>query len=323
MTGRGDDTFSYDARGDLVRAVVGGTTVDYRYDGFGRLVAREQGAAKTRYVYGDPGDPTRVSAVVDPAGAVTLLRYDEEGRVVALERGGERFLVATDLVGTPKVVAKADGTVVKTLRHDAYGKVLTDSAPSFDLPIGFAGGLVDARHRLRPLWPAHLRPRVGAVPDLGPVALGRLAAQPLRLRRRRPGGAARSDRPRRDVRRRLDLLGRRLGHQRLRRRRRDGAGQDRGLALHRGRRRRPGRRRGRRAEERRLLRLKAFAEGGVELGMGFGLGGELSLDCFEAQGKASVTAGAITGEINSAGEVAVKTGIGGGAKGGIKACARW
>ena len=68
---------------------------------------------------------------------------------------------------------------------------------------------------------------------------------------------------------------------------------------------------------------KAFAEGGVELGMGFGLGGELSLDCFEAQGKASVTAAGVTGEINSAGEIAVKSGIGGGAKGGIKACARW
>ena len=96
-----------------MQAVVGGVTVDYRYDGYGRLVAREQGADKTRYVYGDPGDPTRVTAVVNPAGAVTLLRHDEEGRVVALERGGERYLVATDEVGTPKVVARADGTVVQ------------------------------------------------------------------------------------------------------------------------------------------------------------------------------------------------------------------
>ena len=323
MTGRGTDAFSYNARGDLVRAVVGGTTVVYRYDGFGRLVAREQGADKTRYVYGDPGDPTRVSAVVDPAGAVTLLRYDEQGRVVALERGGERFLVATDVVGTPKVVAKADGTVVKTLRHDAYGKVMADSAPSFDLPVGFAGGIVDAvtgfvRYGLRTYDPESAQfltsdPSrwVGSPRNLYAYVDGDPVAQrdPTGLGAMCGGGSI--------------YTGVGLGLSGC-------VGEDEtapgktavSLCLEAG----VGVQGGVEGGVQKNVDSsgsKLFAEGGVELGMGFGLGGELSLDCFEAQGKASVTAAGITGEINSAGEVAVKTGFGGGAKGGIKACARW
>jgi RHS repeat-associated protein len=60
-----------------------------------------------------------------------------------MQRGNQRFYVATDQVGSPRVVTDAAGVVVKRLRYDAFGGILEDSAPGFDLPIGFAGGLPD------------------------------------------------------------------------------------------------------------------------------------------------------------------------------------
>jgi RHS repeat-associated protein len=48
-----------------------------------------------------------------------------------------------DQVGTPKVVVNADGVVVDKLDYDSYGKLVSESDPTFGLAIGFAGGLAD------------------------------------------------------------------------------------------------------------------------------------------------------------------------------------
>jgi RHS repeat-associated protein len=74
---------------------------------------------------------------------LTFFYYDEAGLLIAFERGGATYFVATDLVGTPRVVGDASGAVVKTLAYDSFGVLLADSNPAFDLPIGFAGGLAD------------------------------------------------------------------------------------------------------------------------------------------------------------------------------------
>lgn len=143
MTGRGADTFDYSARGELLQATVGGNTVTYSYDGLGRRVSRTDSGGTTQCLYGDPGNPLQVSAVRDPAGALTVLYYDAAGALTAFDSGGSRYYVATDAVGTPRVVTDATGTVVKALTYSSYGEVLSDSAPSFALPIGFGGGLTD------------------------------------------------------------------------------------------------------------------------------------------------------------------------------------
>jgi RHS repeat-associated protein len=144
MTGRGGDTFTYSARGELLQATVGGKTVTYSYDGLGRRVSRTDSGGTTQYLYGNPTDPLQVSAVRDAAGVLTVLYYDAADMLVAFDRGGSRYYVATDAVGTPRVVTDATGTVVKTLTYSSYGDLLADSAPAFMLPIGFAGGLQDA-----------------------------------------------------------------------------------------------------------------------------------------------------------------------------------
>lgn len=96
-----------------------------------------------QYLYGNPDDPFQVTAARSSGGELTQLFYNESGLLIALERGGNRFYVATDHVGTPKVVTEAGGTPVKRLEYDSFGNETADTNPGFELPLGFAGGLPD------------------------------------------------------------------------------------------------------------------------------------------------------------------------------------
>ena len=63
-----------------------------------------------------------MTATVDADGVVTTYYYDADDRLFAAERGGERYYVATDAVGSPRLVVRAsDGSVVRKVTYDAYG----------------------------------------------------------------------------------------------------------------------------------------------------------------------------------------------------------
>ncbi len=142
LTNRGSDSFVYDARGDLLSAVGNGTNVTYDYDAEGRRVTRTAGGVTTEYLYGNLARPFQVTATKQ-GGVTTIYRYDDDGNLAAFERSGTRYLVATDLVGSPLAVYDASSvTPVLTRSYDAYGRV-TPLTGSLDLPIGFAGGLAD------------------------------------------------------------------------------------------------------------------------------------------------------------------------------------
>ena len=144
VVSRGLDTFVYSARGELLEVSIdGGPDVTYAYDGLGRRVGRTTAAGTEQYLYGNPGNPFQVTAVRDTSGTLSEYYYDDAGMLYALERGGVRHYVATDLLGTPKVICDSSGAVVKTLDYDSYGILLLDSNPAFELPFGFAGGLED------------------------------------------------------------------------------------------------------------------------------------------------------------------------------------
>lgn len=141
---RGSDTFRYSARGELISATVGAQTITYAYDALNRRVGRSDLNGTTQYLYGNPNNPFQLSAVRSPGGQLSVFYYDDNGLIFAMDRDGARYTIATDQVGSPRVVADAAGQVVKTIEYDSFGNVVSDSAPGFDLPIGFAGGLSDA-----------------------------------------------------------------------------------------------------------------------------------------------------------------------------------
>ncbi|MFC0211038.1 fibronectin type III domain-containing protein [Paenibacillus chartarius] len=150
---RGEDTFRYGIRGELLEATVTGlsyggsvtsATYRYAYDAIGRRTAREDGSGITeKYLYGHPEFIHMITASIDKNGVMTNYYYNDEGLLVGFERDGQRYYVVTDNVGTPREVLDSNGTVVKKLRYDSYGVLLSDSNPSFELIIGFAGGLED------------------------------------------------------------------------------------------------------------------------------------------------------------------------------------
>jgi RHS repeat-associated protein len=143
LTQRGSDSFHYNVRGQLLQAVVAGQTISYTYDGLGRRAGRTDSAGTNQYLYGDPSSD-QVTAVRSPASGFTALYYDTSGMLIALERAGARYYVATDQVGTPRVVSNSAGAIVKVVAYDSFGRLLSDSNPAFNLPLGYAGGLADA-----------------------------------------------------------------------------------------------------------------------------------------------------------------------------------
>jgi RHS repeat-associated protein len=75
---------------------------------------------------------------------LTYYHYDPSGRLMAFDRAGVRYFVQTDQVGTPRVVTDSQGNIVKNVRTSAFGEVLSDSAPTFKLHVGYAGGISDS-----------------------------------------------------------------------------------------------------------------------------------------------------------------------------------
>ena len=142
LVSRGADTFTYGQRSELLSATVSGVTVSYDYDGYGRLVRRTEGSLVRSFFYAHPAYPLLVTHSTE-GGAITRYTYDEGGALVAFERGGTTYYVATDLNHTPRAVFSAAGAALKVVDVDAFGQVIGDSDPTLSLAVGFAGGIAD------------------------------------------------------------------------------------------------------------------------------------------------------------------------------------
>ena len=144
LTMRGAETYDYSARGELIGAVVPGPgEITFSYDGLGRRVARTDVSGTTEYLYGHPWNQMLVTAVRDSSGDLTVLYHDRAAGYYAMNRDGTTYYIATDQVGSPRVVTDSSGVIIKVIAYDSFGKRLSDSNPGFELHIGYAGGLED------------------------------------------------------------------------------------------------------------------------------------------------------------------------------------
>ncbi len=140
---KGDMTLTYSTRGELLRATLpSGETVEYVYDGFMRRVARIDATGVEHYFYGDPNRLDRITHIRHQDGTLSTLYYGPAGRLYAIQRSGATYYVATDQVGTLRLVVDSSGQVVKRVDYDSWGVVLSETG-DFDFPFGFAGGLQD------------------------------------------------------------------------------------------------------------------------------------------------------------------------------------
>uniref|UniRef100_A0A3B3DKS9 Teneurin transmembrane protein 1 n=1 Tax=Oryzias melastigma TaxID=30732 RepID=A0A3B3DKS9_ORYME len=150
---RANDLFDYNSNGLLTRVYnrVTQRTVWYHYDGLGRRVAtKSSDGGQLQFFYADLSQPTRVSHLYNhSSNLITSLYYDLQGHLIAMElSSGEEYYVACDSVGSPRAVFSSKGRLIKEILYTPYGEVYQDTNPSFQLVIGFHGGLYDTATRL-------------------------------------------------------------------------------------------------------------------------------------------------------------------------------
>ncbi|KTG42100.1 hypothetical protein cypCar_00007866 [Cyprinus carpio] len=147
-----------------------------QYDNMGRVVAKELKvgpyANTTRYAYEyDADGQLQVVSINDKplwrysydlngnlhllspgnSARLTPLRYDIRDRITRLgdvQYRGDEFYVACDNIGTPLAVFSGAGLMIKQILHTAFGEVYLDSNPSFQLVIGYQGGLYEPLTKL-------------------------------------------------------------------------------------------------------------------------------------------------------------------------------
>ncbi|MEZ5328262.1 MAG: RHS repeat-associated core domain-containing protein [Verrucomicrobiales bacterium] len=141
---RGADTFTYGVLGGLQSAVLGGgTSLTYVHPAGGRRISESSGGVIQRqFLY---QDGLRIVAELDGAGALRgVFGYATlSGAPDFMLSNGRTYRIFTDHLGSPRLVIDCEsGVVAQMMRHDAFGRVLEDSAPRFQ-PFGFAGGIYD------------------------------------------------------------------------------------------------------------------------------------------------------------------------------------
>ncbi|KAI4886913.1 hypothetical protein NFI96_030427, partial [Prochilodus magdalenae] len=150
---RGSDMFDYNSNGLLVKVYnkVTEESVHYLYDGLSRRVAsRSSSGQHLQFFYADLANPTRVTHMYNHSSSeITSLYYDLQGHIIAMElSSGEEYYVACDNTGTPRAIFSSRGKIVKEILYTPYGDIYQDSNPSFQLIIGFHGGLFDPLTKL-------------------------------------------------------------------------------------------------------------------------------------------------------------------------------
>jgi len=146
---RGDMTLKYSATGELLEVSwPDGKAINYTYDSMNRRVARTDEKGTVQYLYGNPNHPFQVTAVRDNSGDLSVYEYDDFGSLMAIRGGDSWYGVTTDQLGTPRVVFDKSDRVVKVLKYDSFGQEIGDSNPDFELPISFAGGLIEPNTQL-------------------------------------------------------------------------------------------------------------------------------------------------------------------------------
>jgi RHS repeat-associated protein len=142
-TTQGTTTYDYASQGDLLSVTLpDGTFIEYLYDPLGRRIAKKvDGAFAKKYLW---HGLTRLLAVYDGSDNLLMRFKYAGGRLpVATEKDGSFYYLAFDQVGSLRAVADATGSMIKKIDYDAFGSILADTNPDFEVPFGFAGGLHD------------------------------------------------------------------------------------------------------------------------------------------------------------------------------------
>ena len=142
---RGLDHVAFSSLGQLttVSRAGGAVKFTFHYSVDGKLaVQRDHLGRLMQYFYGDPHNPALVTHTYNhTTGEASVFLYDSSNTLVAMQRSGKVYYIATDPNHTPLVVFDDRGYVVKQCSYTPLGLRILDSNPNFDLPFGFQGAI--------------------------------------------------------------------------------------------------------------------------------------------------------------------------------------
>jgi RHS repeat-associated protein len=193
---RGHSHFDYDAFGNLIRERNGtepqlvteyrydcqhrltgvslpdGGTVSYRYDAFGRRIAKTCAGLTTEYLW--QGD--RLIAESGPAHYRSYLYEPDSFRPLALLNGEgpeqvEAFHYQLDHLGTPQELTDEAGNIRWAARYYAYGRVAHLDRADIDNPLRFQGQYFDTETGLHYNRHRYYNPETGRYLTPDPIKL--------------------------------------------------------------------------------------------------------------------------------------------------------
>jgi RHS repeat-associated protein len=168
----GVTTFTYDLEGALLSVTrPGAPALQYTVDGMGRRIAKSLGGKTVSgLVYGGQNQPV---AELDASGLVDLRYvYSDSDLPLYVRKNGTDYLEIMDAVGSPALIVNAtNGAIAAAIHRDPLGRVLSDSAPGFQV-VGFAGGIVDADTGLVRFGARDYDPQSGRWTAPDPLSIG-------------------------------------------------------------------------------------------------------------------------------------------------------
>ncbi len=141
--GAGPTTYQYSSRGELLSATLpGGPAITYDHDPLGRRIARKvNGTITEKYLW---KDAVTLLAVYDASNNLRLrFNYADDRLPVSMTYNGSFYYLAFDQIGSLKAVINTSGNIVKKIDYDSFGSIVSDTDPTMNIPLGFAGGLHD------------------------------------------------------------------------------------------------------------------------------------------------------------------------------------
>jgi RHS repeat-associated protein len=189
----GQNSYTYNANGDLLAKTDSTGTTNYVYDVFGNLksVTLPDGTAIAYIV---DGLNRRVGKKVNGT-LVSQYSFDLNSRINAVYDGSgnllERFIYGTksnvpdamirtdgtyrlvsDQIGSVRAVVNASsGQVLEQIDYDEFGQVLNDTNPGYQ-PFGFAGGLYESQTKLVRFGARDYDPETGRFTSKDPLLFG-------------------------------------------------------------------------------------------------------------------------------------------------------
>ncbi|MBT4026280.1 RHS repeat-associated core domain-containing protein [Desulfobacula sp.] len=144
ITTTGITYYTYSSRGELLNVTLeDGTLIEYLHDPYGRRIAKKvDGTVTRKYLW---QGLTKLLAVYDGSDSLLMRFKYADGRMpMAMEKPESTYYFAYDQVGSLMAVADSSGNMVKQIEYDTFGFILTDTDTDFEIPFGFAGGLLDS-----------------------------------------------------------------------------------------------------------------------------------------------------------------------------------